>query len=227
MSDALWRAWRDAREKDLAAWPLDELVKLRDRLGIKVDPRRDYSLADLIATEELARLRDPEDEDPMGTALPGAVLEQVEDDAADEMVILDYPPADVTGVPWDIANPEDIKMTILKDNNPYDISTSSGWFIYEVILPEVMRKFFSKNADYGDQHRTGLGIKAEFVGLHRKFAKLKAFFWDNQEMNHETGEEMLQDVIGACLLMLDLMNLEETRRRAVVNEEDMPDPAAY
>jgi hypothetical protein len=213
MGDELLRAWKDARERELASWPLNELVMRRDSLGLKMDPKQSYNMAEAVADEEMRQIREGSDL----PQVPGAILEAIEAD----------PPAKYTYKDWDIANPEDIEMTTLKDNNPYHISTSSGWFIYEVILPEVMRKFFSKNADYGDQHRTGLGIKAEFVGLHRKFAKLKAFFWDNQEMNHETGEEMLQDVIGACLLMLDLMNWEEAKRRAVVEDDDMPDPAAY
>ncbi|MBK8246367.1 MAG: hypothetical protein IPK85_03070 [Gemmatimonadetes bacterium] len=46
-------------------------------------------------------------------------------------------------------------------------ATSSGWFIYEVLLPEFLEQFLAKNADYGDQHRTGLGVRAEYVGDHR------------------------------------------------------------
>jgi hypothetical protein len=204
MGDELYRAWLDARVKDLDSWKLDELVKRRNALGLR--RRGDYSIPQVIAEEELRQIREGSDL----PAIPGEILEAIEAD----------PPLKYQ---WDPKAP----IVEIQDNNPYHISTSSGWFIYEVILPEVMRKFFSKNADYGDQHRTGLGIKAEFVGLHRKFAKLKAFFWDGQEMNHETGEEMLHDVIGACLLMLDLMNQEKLRERSVVNEEDMPDPAAY
>jgi len=172
------------RIQQLNGWTLHALLEKRDELGLKMDPTRTYSLPVEIAKEELRRIEHPKD---------------------------DYPPADVAGVPFG-SNTQYVNAEFGEDAlpgdgliRPYNIQTSSGYFIYEVILPEVLKHFFSKNADYGDQHRTGLGLRAEFVGLHRKFAKLKSYFWDGQEMNHEDGQEMLYDVIGSCFLMLDLM----------------------
>lgn len=87
---------------------------------------------------------------------------------------------------------------------PYDIRTASGMFIYEVLLPRFLKHFFDKNADYGDQHRSGLGLKGEFVGLHRKMAKLQKAVWDEEELVGEQVPELLYDLIGTALLMLDL-----------------------
>ena len=86
------------------------------------------------------------------------------------------------------------------------------WFIYEVLLPEFLERFLAKNADYGDQHRTGLGVKAEYVGIHRKIEKLKSALWDEQAMNGEGAREMLFDLIGQCFIVLDLMAQEEAKR---------------
>jgi hypothetical protein len=101
---------------------------------------------------------------------------------------------------------------ILVNVDPRLVRTQSADYIVNHILPTVLSHFLSKNADYGDQHRTGLGLRAEFVGLHRKFAKLKSYFWDSKSMNHESGREMLYDVVGACFLMLDLMEQDEINR---------------
>lgn len=90
-------------------------------------------------------------------------------------------------------------------------ATSSGWFIYEVLLPEFLEQFLAKNADYGDQHRAGLGVRAEYVGIHRKVEKLKTALWDGQVMNGEGPREMLFDLIGQCFIVLDLISQEQAR----------------
>lgn len=97
----------------------------------------------------------------------------------------------------------------VRGSNPFGVRTSSGWFIYESILPDVLRFFFKKNADYGDNHRTGLGPAAEYVGIHRKVEKLKTALWEGQEMEGEGTKEMLYDLIGQCLIVLDLIAVEE------------------
>lgn len=97
----------------------------------------------------------------------------------------------------------------VRGSNPHGISTSSGWFIYEEILPQVLDHFFQKNADYGDNHREGLGARAEFVGIHRKVKKLEKALWNRDNMNGEGVEEMLTDLIGQCLITLDLLAQEQ------------------
>jgi hypothetical protein len=231
------RFQEDARREQLKNRPLKELIAIRDSYGLSMDPTQSYNLVDAIIEHE----RGMADTD---RAIPGAVLEEAEEPRLTATEWLEEVERRIHGARGPqvvhVADSQDQIMTALRDMEemaaggtnlpfdalpgdsqikPYDIRTSSGYFIYEVILPEVLRHFFSKNADYGDQHRTGLGLRAEFVGLHRKFAKLKSFFWDAKLMNHESGKEMLYDVIGQCLIMLDLMAQDES--------EEMPDPAAY
>lgn len=93
-----------------------------------------------------------------------------------------------------------------REQAPY--ATESAKDIVEHIVPQVLGHFLPKNADYGDQHRTGLGPKGEYVGLHRKMAKLERSLWDGKPMNHEGPEEMILDIIGACFLILDLFRQE-------------------
>lgn len=121
-----------------------------------------------------------------------------------------YPAADVAGFLFHgvmAAAREDDRISIATD--PRLIRTQSADYIVNIVLPRVLAHFLRKNADYGDQHRTGLGVKAEYVGLHRKMAKLQKVLWEDQEMNHEGPQEMLCDIIGACLLILDLLDMEE------------------
>lgn len=88
------------------------------------------------------------------------------------------------------------------------VKTESARNIVENLIPEFLEHFLPKNADYGDQHRSGLGPRGEFVGLHRKMAKLEKAVWEGKQMNHEGPQEMLRDLIGTALLMLDLYSLE-------------------
>ncbi len=98
------------------------------------------------------------------------------------------------------------ELPLAMRENPYQIGTTSGWFIYEVILPEVLRHFFTKNAGYGDQHRYGLGPAAEWVGIDRKIHKLERVLWEGEPVSGpEHVEEMLYDLIGQCFIILDLL----------------------
>lgn len=83
----------------------------------------------------------------------------------------------------------------------------SRWLLLDG-LPDFLDNFLSKNADYGDQHLHGLGPRGEFVGIHRKVAKLQKAVWEGEEMNHEGAEEMLRDLIGTAFLMLHLLDRE-------------------
>jgi hypothetical protein len=168
MGDLLYDSWRSARIKQLRDWPLKELIVLRDKYGLSMDPRDEYDLAHEIAKAELDQIRGLTAAEPHNTTY------------------------------------------IIGELDPYDILTSSGHFIHEVILPEFLRHFFAKNNEYRDNHRTGLGIRAEYVGLHRKIRKLQAAVWDGEDLEFEQPQELLWDVMGSCLLMLDLIAQEES-----------------
>ena len=138
-----------------------------------------------------------------------------------------YPDADVFGVKWvenDKYKGQDLDVVAHGDEfnamesgpmeEPFGPKpqTSSGWFIYEVILPEVLEHFFAKNAEYGDRHRSSkFGAAGEIVGIDRKVDKLIESLWKGKKLQFEQPKEMLWDVIGSALLALDLIAQQEAR----------------
>ncbi|AWY03507.1 hypothetical protein ERK16_64 [Mycobacterium phage Erk16] len=76
-------------------------------------------------------------------------------------------------------------------------------------LPRVLELFRSKARDYSD--RSGifaaevLGAPGQFAEIWRKIPKLKKGMWDQDALENETVEEILFDLIGHCLLALDMI----------------------
>jgi hypothetical protein len=85
-------------------------------------------------------------------------------------------------------------------------NTNSARFILTYVLPAALERWLVKNADYGDNHRTSkYGLKGELIGLDRKMMKLYRAIWLEEKMNGEGPEEMLEDLLGQVLIMLDLL----------------------
>jgi hypothetical protein len=74
-------------------------------------------------------------------------------------------------------------------------------------LPSVIALFRSKARDYSE--RSGiftadlLGARGQFAEIWRKIPKLKKGMWDGEVLENESVREILQDIIGHCLLALD------------------------
>lgn len=118
-------------------------------------------------------------------------------------MVLDHYPDQPRAVPRD---------TIQLDVDPRQIQTLSADSIVNVELPAWLSHFLSKNANYGDRHRTSRGgLKGETVNLDRKVDVVWKAFWEGQAMNHEQPRELVWDLIGSCFLMLDLLSLSEGR----------------
>lgn len=79
-------------------------------------------------------------------------------------------------------------------------------------LPQWADLFARKNAEYQDNNGGAftLGERGQFSDMYRKMIKLKAALWDGNEgqLSTESVEEILMDMIGHCLLTLEM------RRRA-------------
>jgi len=75
-------------------------------------------------------------------------------------------------------------------------------------LPAALQRFIRKNVDYGDA-AVHLGSKGQFADMNRKYWKLKAALWDGKKLTGEPIEEVLQDMIGHCLLTLHFLNRGE------------------
>lgn len=104
-----------------------------------------------------------------------------------------------------------------------DIDPQSAYsHINEVIIPEVIELFKSKQRDYsGGPAFMFLGTKGQFSDLNRKFWKLYAAVWEGKELEHEQPDEIAADMIGHLLLLI--FGLRVTFNVDVsVNDEHLP-----
>lgn len=92
-------------------------------------------------------------------------------------------------------------MTITR-MNPYHTMVAD-------ILPRVASKFQKKASDYGDVFFE-LGLPGQYSDMHRKMYKLRKAMWEEEELKGEQPEEILQDLIGNCLISLYL--IEDDRK---------------
>lgn len=76
------------------------------------------------------------------------------------------------------------------------------------VLPRVIELFLLKCKDYsredGFNWAEVLGDKAQFVDLWRKTSKLYNGLWEDRTMGGEPVEEIVMDMIGHCLLILEM-----------------------
>lgn len=80
--------------------------------------------------------------------------------------------------------------------------------IMEEILPGVSYLFEKKSADYSDTFMF-LGAKGQFSDMNRKFWKLYYAIWQDKDLDGEQPEEIVQDMIGHCLLLLFCLREEK------------------
>lgn len=86
-------------------------------------------------------------------------------------------------------------------------STEQSSRILDEILPNAIALFLRKNADYnivGIDIAATLGVRGQWSDMYRKIAKLKQSMWDQsgEGLEFESAEEVIQDLIGHCLLSL-------------------------
>lgn len=86
-------------------------------------------------------------------------------------------------------------------------ATDQAESIFKEILPAVLDRFVRKNADYGGTAHF-LGAKGQFADINPKFWKLKRALWDGEKLVGESIEEILDDLIGHCLLALYFLDGE-------------------
>lgn len=198
------------RIKELQGWTLKALIAKRDELGLKMDPTRTYNLTEEIAREEVRRIEHPDD------AVPGEVLQDTANTTYIKGELGDgYPAADVAGYPFQ--DEEDFPPfdsswdnKIILNVDPREMKTESADFIVNTILPAFLEHFLRKNAGYGDRHRrTRTGIRGEFCGIDRKVDMVFESVWNGKKLEFEQPQELLWDLMGSCLLMLDLMAQED------------------
>lgn len=77
--------------------------------------------------------------------------------------------------------------------------------IIEDLVPEWQQMFLEKNAGYGDMAKD-LGVRGQYVDIHRKVGKLRRCMWNGEEIGPESLREVLMDLIGHCFLTIDLLD---------------------
>jgi hypothetical protein len=105
-------------------------------------------------------------------------------------------------------------------------STKQAARILTEILPGAISLFLAKNKDYaidGIDIAETLGVRGQWSDMYRKIAKLKQSMWDQngEGLQFETAEEVVQDLIGHCLLTLLFLKDEETKARRERAERKM------
>src|SRR4051794_8333780 len=66
--------------------------------------------------------------------------------------------------------------------------TEAARYIVERLIPEWVALFLEKNAGYGNMHGD-LGLRAQYVDIHRKTGKLRRAWWDGKDIGPETPRE--------------------------------------
>lgn len=73
--------------------------------------------------------------------------------------------------------------------------------IVNVILPGLLSRFAIAAGDYRDAYKL-LGEKGQFSDINRKYWKLKHAVWDGQSLEGEDVNQIAEDIICHCLLLL-------------------------
>lgn len=71
----------------------------------------------------------------------------------------------------------------------------------------ALQKFLEKNQGYGST-AYNLGARGQYADINRKMGKLKHTLWDGNDPVGEDMIEMLQDLVGHCLLTIDFIEQE-------------------
>lgn len=102
-------------------------------------------------------------------------------------------------------------------------------YIMGQLLQEFAAKFEANNREYGNMHQE-LGIRAQYVDMHRKMGKLRRALWEDTPTSswREGPREIVMDLIGHCFLTLEIMDREglfqqDERSRTVQVGEDNND----
>lgn len=93
------------------------------------------------------------------------------------------------------------------------------WNIITERLPNAVWRFLNKNEDYG----TGsdeFGLAAQVHDLSRKYKKVFEAVINGKELTGEPLEEVIEDMIGHALLMLEQLGVSESGHAVEFTAED-------
>lgn len=72
------------------------------------------------------------------------------------------------------------------------------------VFPSALRHHAEAATHYGDGNADVLGIRGQFADIWRKIWPLKRAMWDGEKLTREQPPEILKDLVGHCLLALQM-----------------------
>lgn len=79
-------------------------------------------------------------------------------------------------------------------------------YILFTLIPDLEQQLINAARHYGATNHNKLGIKAQYVDLHRKMGPLRSALWEDQILTRESPSQILMDLAGHAFLtraMLD------------------------
>lgn len=84
--------------------------------------------------------------------------------------------------------------------------------IIEEILPTFIAKFVAANLHYGPNNANVLGQAGQFADMWRKMGPLRRALWEGETLTREGPDDICMDLIGHCLLTIDMIQQGVDRR---------------
>lgn len=81
------------------------------------------------------------------------------------------------------------------------------------LMPEWLRLFARKNADYGSGSSFDLGVRGQYSDIHRKMIKLRRALWEGESLAFEGVDEIINDLIGHLFLTRHMMAMKDQAER--------------
>lgn len=81
-----------------------------------------------------------------------------------------------------------------------------------LILPTFVQKFVKANLHYGPNNANVLGPAGQFADIWRKIGPLRRALWEGVELTREGPDEICLDLIGHCLMTVDMIQQGVDRR---------------
>ena len=88
------------------------------------------------------------------------------------------------------------------------MSLEAAYEDMEQILESAVNDWRLKRGNYGDAFME-LGAKGQFSEIWRKIKKLQIGVWEGQPLSGETPEQVAQEIIPHCLMMIYLLRREQ------------------
>ena len=80
------------------------------------------------------------------------------------------------------------------------------------ILPTFVQGFVKANLHYGGNNANVLGPAGQFADIWRKIGPLRRALWEGAELTREGPDQICLDLIGHCLLTIDMIQQGVDRR---------------